>query len=85
MVNHPETPQLEHEVFDFVRKTEESVLDVGRQWAKAAERFVPFELPVVHDIVDGAFGIAAEVLKVQRDFAQSVVSTARSLVAERVA
>ena len=71
---------LDEEVFDFVAKAEKSVLDAGRQWAKTAEEFVPVELPAVHEVVDGAFEFAETVLKIQRDFAQSVLKTTRSML-----
>ncbi len=69
--------QEEKEVFEVVRRSEESVLEAGRKWAKAVGDALPVELPVVRELVRGAFDFAEEVLKAQREFAHSMMKATR--------
>ncbi len=68
---------LEETVVDFVRKSEEAVLEVGRKWAEAVDEFVPVELPLVRDLRKQVFDMVEELLRIQRDFAQKILAETR--------
>jgi len=71
---------LEETVVDFVRKSEEAVLEVGRKWAKAVDEFVPVEMPLVRDLRKQVFDMIEELLRIQRDFAQKILAETRKAV-----
>ena len=56
---------LEETVLDFVRKSEEAVLEVGRKWADAVAEFVPVEMPLVRDLRKQVFDMIEDLLRVQ--------------------
>jgi len=74
------TPPLEETVVDFVRKSEEAVLEVGRKWAEAIDEFVPVEVPLVRDLRKQVFALVEELLRMQRDFAQKMLAETRKAV-----
>lgn len=78
MENYHDTERLE-EVFEFVRKSEESVLEAGRDWAKAMGELLPMEMPVTRELVKGVFDLTEEVLKIQREFAHNMVMATRPM------
>ena len=65
---------LEETVVDFVRKSEEAVLAVGRKWTEAVDEFVPVEVPLVRDLRKQVFEMVEELLRIQRDFAQKILA-----------
>ena len=69
----------EKEAFEVVRRCEESILEAGRNWATAVAHTMPVELPVVREVVKGAFDFAEEVLKAQREFAHSMLKVTRQV------
>jgi hypothetical protein len=73
MANAHETEEMEKEIFEVVRESEESVLEAGRKWAKAVADAMPIEMPVMRAVVKGAFDLTEEVLKAQREFALSIL------------
>lgn len=80
MASLPEDDPLEEEVFDFVRKCEELVVEAGRKWARAVGEFVPVEMPAVRGLVKGAFDLTEEVLKVEREFAHDMLRATRPVL-----
>jgi len=82
MAKVPETDHLEEEVFDFVRKTEEAVVDAGRKWAKVVEEFIPVETPAVQELVKGILDFTEEILETQREFAHKMLDEVRTKVDE---
>jgi len=74
MADLRECDQRTRELFETVRKSEESVLDLGRKCAKAVGDAMPVELPVAREILKGAFDFTEEVMKAQRDFVQKVLT-----------
>ncbi len=75
MVTHGN--RLEEEVFDFVRESEEAAL------GKAAEtvgEFLPVEVPVVSELIEGILEFTEAVLKTQREFAQRILEQTRNAV-----
>ena len=71
---------LEEAVVDFVRKSEEAVLEVGRKWAEAVDEFVPVEMPLVRDLRKQVFDMVEELLRIQREFAQKILAETRKAV-----
>lgn len=80
MANLRETDRLGEEVFGFVRKSEESLLEAGRKWAKTIGELVPVEVPAVRELVKGIFDFTEEVLKVQREFAHNLLRATRPVL-----
>jgi hypothetical protein len=71
---------LEQTVLDFVRKSEEAVLDVGRKWVDAVGEFVPVEMPLVRDLGKQVFDLVEELLRMQREFAHTMLEETRKAV-----
>jgi hypothetical protein len=71
---------LEETVLDFVRKSEEAVVEVGRKWADAVGEFVPVEMPVVRDLRKRVFDLGEEFLKMQREFAHKMLDETRKAI-----
>jgi hypothetical protein len=69
--------RLEEEVFEFVRESEEAVLG---KVADAVGEFLPFEVPVVSELVEGILEVTAAVMKTQREFAQRMLEQTRNAV-----
>jgi len=77
VANLRESEEMEREVFDVVREAEESILRAGRAWAKAVDDALPVRLPVLHQVVKGAFDFSEQVLAAQREFAQAMLKATR--------
>jgi len=71
---------LKEEIFEFVRKSEEAVIDVGRKWADSIGEFVPVEMPLVRDMTKQVFDFIEELLRIQREFARQMVDETRKVV-----
>lgn len=84
MQSHHDTERME-EVFEFVRKSEESALEAGRDWAKAMGEFLPMEMPVMRELVKGVFDLTEEVLKIQREFAHNMLMATRPMATRPMA
>lgn len=72
----PETPdinELQDQVFDLVRRSQEAMLDAGRAFTDSIRNLAPGELEQVDRLIDDAFEFTERVLKTQREFAKSVV------------
>ena len=67
------TKPVNEDVFEFVRKSEEAVLEVGRKWAETLGDFVPAEMPLAREITKQVLEFLEELLKIQRDFAEQVI------------
>jgi hypothetical protein len=72
---------LKGEVFDFVRKSETAVLDVGRKWADAIGEFMPVEMPLMREMTKQLFDFLDELLRIQREFAVQMLDETRKAVA----
>jgi hypothetical protein len=77
MATVQETEEMEKEIFEVVRESEESILRAGRKWAKGVGDAMPVDLPVVRELVRGAFDFTEEVLKAQREFAHTMLRATR--------
>lgn len=71
---------LEKDVLDFVRKSEEAALDLGRKWADALAEFVPVEVPLVKDLQKQVFDFVEELLQKQREYAERMLTDTRQAV-----
>ncbi|HLI73258.1 MAG TPA: hypothetical protein VKU86_05210 [Acidimicrobiales bacterium] len=71
---------IQEEVLEFVRKSEEAVLEVGRKWADAVAEFMPVEMPLVRELRKHVFEAVEELLRIQREFAQKVLDETRQAV-----
>jgi hypothetical protein len=72
----PETPdlaQLQNQVFELVRNSQEAILDAGRSFADNLTAMAPGDTQAVDKLLDDAFEFTEKVLRTQRDFAKSVV------------
>jgi len=71
---------LEDDVFEFVRKSEEAVVEVGRKWVHAVGEFMPVEMPLVRDMTKQLLDFLDELLRIQREFAKQMVDETRKAV-----
>ena len=83
------TLELQTQTIDWIRKSQEVVIDALRTWAGAVQSVtpslpvpaVPFadQLPKPGEVVADAFDFAAQLLAVQRKFAEDVLQVTTSV------
>ena len=86
------TQELQSQILDSIRKSQDAVVDALRTWADAVHSVtpslpvsaVPFadKLPKPKDLVEDAFDFAAQLLAAQRKFAEDVLQITTSVVDE---
>ena len=86
------TQELQAQVLDGIRKSQEAVIDGMRTWAETIQQLVPGttqaagprtdQLPSPAEVVDSVFDFAAQLLDAQRKLAHSVLG-ATTAVGER--
>jgi hypothetical protein len=86
------TQELQAQVLDSIRKSQDAVVDALKTWADAVHSVtpslpvsaVPFadKLPKPKDLVEDAFDFAAQLLAAQRKFAEDVLQITTSVVGE---
>jgi hypothetical protein len=86
------TQELQAQVLDSIRKSQDAVVDALRTWADAVHSVtpslpvsaVPFadKLPRPKDLVEDAFDFAAQLLDAQRKFAENVLQVTAPVVDE---
>jgi hypothetical protein len=85
------TQELQAQVLEGIRKSQEAVIDGMRTWAETLQRLVPTaptavprgdQLPTPTEVVDSVFDFAAQLLDAQRQLAHSVLG-ATTAVGER--
>ena len=86
------TQELQGQIIDSIRKSQDAVVDALRTWAEAVHSLtpslpvsaVPFadKLPKPKDLVEDAFDFAAQLLAAQRKFAEDVLQITTSVVDE---
>ena len=86
------TQELQGQILDSIRKSQDAVVDALRTWAEAVHSLtpslpvsaVPFadKLPKPKDLVEDAFDFAAQLLAAQRKFAEDVLQVTTSVVDE---
>jgi hypothetical protein len=87
------TQEIQAQVLDGIRKSQEAVIDGMRSWAETVQQLVPggaqsavpggAQLPSPAEVVDSVFDFAAQLLNAQRELAHSVLG-ATTAVGERV-
>ena len=87
------TQELQAQVLDGMRKSQEAVIDGMRTWAETIQQLVPGtaqaagprtdQLPTPAEVVDSVFDFAAQLLNAQRELAHSVLGATAS-ISERV-
>jgi hypothetical protein len=85
--------ELQAQVLDGIRKSQEAVIDGMRSWAETIQQLVPGtaqaalprtdQLPTPTEVVDSVFDFAAQLLDAQRKLAYSVLG-ATTAIGERV-
>jgi len=86
------TQELQGQILDSIRRSQDAVVDALRTWAEAVHSLtpslpvsaVPFadKLPKPRDLVEDAFDFAAQLLAAQRKFAEDVLQVTTSVVDE---
>ncbi|HEV3505336.1 MAG TPA: hypothetical protein VG637_08665 [Actinomycetes bacterium] len=87
------TQEVQAQVLEGIRKSQEAVIDGMRAWAETVQQMVPgaaqaaapgaAQLPSPAEVVDSVFDFAAQLLNAQRELAHSVLG-ATTAVGERV-
>ena len=87
------TQEIQAQVLDGIRKSQEAVIDGMRAWAETVQQLVPgtaqaavpggSQLPSATEVVDSVFDFAAQLLNAQRELAHSVLG-ATTAIGERV-
>ena len=65
--------ELNDQILDLVRKSEELIVQTGQNWDQSAAARVPNTPPEVRKLIDDAFDVAEAILKAQREFAREVL------------
>ena len=86
------TQEIQGQVLDGIRKSQEAVIDGMRTWAETVQRLVPGsaqaavpgagQLPSPTEVVDSVLDFAAQLLNAQRELAHSVLG-ATTAIGER--
>jgi hypothetical protein len=87
------TQEIQAQVLDGIRKSQEAVIDGMRAWTETIQQLVPGgtqsavpgggQLPSPAEVVDSVFDFAAQLLNAQRELAHSVLGVTTA-VGERV-
>jgi hypothetical protein len=86
------TQEIQAQVLDGIRKSQEAVIDGMRTWAETVQQLVPgaaqstlpaSQLPSATEVVDSVFDFAAQLLNAQRELAHSVLG-ATTAIGEQV-
>ena len=87
------TQDIQAQVLDGIRKSQEAVIDGMRAWTETVQQLVPGsaqgavpgggQLPSAAEVVDSVFDFAAQLLNAQRELTHSVLG-ATTAVGERV-
>jgi methyl-accepting chemotaxis protein len=76
------TQEIQAQVLDGIRKSQEAVIEGMRTWAETVQQLVPgaqsalprsSQLPSATEVVDSVFDFAAQLLNAQRELAHSVL------------
>jgi methyl-accepting chemotaxis protein len=83
------TQELQAQMLDGIRKSQEAVIDGMRTWAETIQQLVPGtaqaglprtdQLPTPAEVVDSVFDFAAQLLSAQRELAHSVLGATTAI------
>ena len=84
------TQDLQNEILNTVRKSQETVIDAIKTWVETVQSITPKipsvqvpgadKLPKLEDVVANAYDFAEQLLASQRKFAEEVLKTTTSLL-----
>ena len=87
---NPPTQDLQNEVLNTVRKSQETVIDALRTWVETVQSITPKvpavdlpfagQLPKPEEVVASAYDFAEQLLASQRRFAEEVLKATGSLM-----
>ncbi len=75
MPDTPDITKLQEQIFELVKRSQESVLDAGRSFTDSVSDMAPADTAAVDDLIDRVFDLTERVLAAQRDLAKQVVQT----------
>ncbi len=75
-----DSDHFEEEVFEFVRKSQEMIVNTGRDMMKRVSAVVPEQVPMVRELAKDVFDFTEDSLRLQREFAQNVLQRTRRAV-----
>ena len=83
------TQEIQAQVLDGIRKSQEAVIDGLRTWAETMQQLVPGtaqaamprtdQLPTATEVVDSVFDFAAQLLNAQRELTHSVLGATTAI------
>jgi len=73
MSETPDLNELQDQVFDLVRRSQEAMIDASRSFTDSIRSLAPGEIEQLDKLIDDAFEFTERVLRTQREFARSVV------------
>ena len=83
------TEEIQAQVLDGIRKSQEAVIDGLRTWTETMQQLVPGtaqaamprtdQLPTATEVVDSVFDFAAQLLNAQRELAHSVLGATTAI------
>jgi hypothetical protein len=83
------TQEIQTQVLDGIRKSQEAVIDGMRAWTETIQQLVPGtgqsalprtdQLPSPAEVVDSVFDFAAQLLNAQRELAHSVLGVTSAI------
>ena len=83
------TQEIQTQVLDGIRKSQEAVIDGMRAWTETIQQLVPGtgqsawprtdQLPTPAEVVDSVFDFAAQLLAAQRELAHSVLGATTAI------
>lgn len=93
--NRTTSQEVQGEILDAVRKSQEAMVDAIRRWAETVQSITPSipvpnlpysdKLPKPEEIVANAYNFAEQLLVSQRNFAESVLQATKPLTAGKSA
>lgn len=78
MPDSDEVAQLQEQLFELVRKSQQAMVDAGRSFTERVASLTPGEVDQLAGLIDNAFDMTEKVLESQRDLAKRIVETVTS-------
>jgi len=88
MASTKRTTEAQDQILEAVRQSQAAVVDGLRSWTETVQQLVPArtswsladQLPTPAEAVDSVYDFAAQLLKLQREFAHSLIGVTAPLV-----
>ena len=65
---------LQEQIFDLVKKSQQAMLDAGRTFTDRVSAMTPGESDQIDELIDNAFDMTERVLESQREFAKKMIA-----------